>query len=460
MLYLFRICLVATFGGLLFGYDTAVISGTIDFIQAHFALSDLALGWVVSSAILGCMLGAAVAGVICDRFGRKSAFIVAAICFLVSAIGTAIPNTVGMLVLFRLLGGIGVGIASITSPMYIAEVAPERVRGRLVSLNQIAILAGMVFVYTVNAKIAGHGSHEWNVAYGWRWMFGSGAVPALAFLVMVFTIPESPRWLVKAGQSENGLAVLCSIHSPETAHRILGEIQGALELETGGWREVFGPIYRPALIVGVVLAIIQHATGINAVMYYAPRIFSHAGVASAAAINHMVIISLVMVVFTLVGLAFVDKVGRKPLLMISTAGMALSLFMLYSAYSGRAAENFDEKAVLWWILGYVSTFSIAMGPIVWVLISELFPNRVRGRCASIAVFFMWSASLAISQFFPWLLQRIDHGVFLIFGVLCVVSFFYMLLFVPETKGKTLEEIEHLWHERALKLRQGPGQRMP
>lgn len=453
MLYLFRICLVATLGGLLFGYDTAVISGTVDFIQAHFALSELTLGWVVSSAILGCMLGAAVSGVLCDRFGRKRAFVVAAACFLLSAIGTAFPTSTTELVIFRLLGGIGVGIASITSPMYIAEIAPEKLRGRLVSLNQIAILTGMVIVYIVNARIAGHGTPEWNVAYGWRWMFGSGAVPALAFLILVFTIPESPRWLVKADQETKALAVLRLIHNSETAQRILDEIRAALRLEAGGWKEVFGPVYRPALFVGVVLAIIQHGTGINAVMYYAPRIFSHAGVESAAAINHMVIISLVMVFFTFVGLAFVDKVGRKPLLLVSTAGMALSLFMLYSAYSGRAAGNFNERAVLWWILAYVSTFSIAMGPIVWVLISELFPNRVRGRCASVAVFFMWSASLAISQFFPFLLKRIDHGVFMIFGLLCVVSVVYMLIFVPETKGKTLEEIEHLWYDRAIKRRQ-------
>ncbi len=450
MLYLIRICLVATLGGLLFGYDTAVISGTVDFIQARFALSELALGWVVSSAILGCMLGAAVSGVVCDRFGRKRAFLIAAVCFLISAIGTALPSTTSVLVLFRLLGGIGVGIASITSPMYIAEVAPERIRGRLVSLNQIAILTGMVIVYIVNARIAGYGTPEWNVAYGWRWMFGSGAAPALVFLIAVLTIPESPRWLVKSGRDDEALTVLQSIHDPTAAQRILAEIREALNLETGGWKEVFGPIYRPALVVGVMLAIIQHGTGINAVMYYAPRIFSHAGVASAAAINHMVIISLVMVAFTLVGLAFVDKVGRKPLLLLSTAGMALSLFMLYSAYSGRAAGNFNERAVLWWILAYVSTFSIAMGPIVWVLISELFPNRVRGRCAGIAVFFMWSASLAISQFFPFLLKRIDHGVFLIFGVLCVISVVYILLFVPETKGKTLDEIEHLWYDRAVK----------
>ncbi len=450
MLHLFRICLIASLGGLLFGYDTAVISGTVDFIQSHFGLSDLALGWVVSSAILGCMIGAAVAGVLCDRLGRKWALVFAAAAFVASAGGTALSASVSTLVFYRFLGGIGVGIASITSPMYIAEIAPERIRGRLVSLNQIAILTGMTLVYIVNARIANLGTDQWNTLYGWRWMFGSGALPALLFLFAAFTIPESPRWLMKSGQKGKALEVLCEIHGQTDAERILSEIQAALKLEDGNWREVFGPVYRPALMVGLVLAIIQHATGINAVMYYAPRIFSNAGVPSSTAISHMVLISLVMIAFTAVGLALVDRVGRKPLLIVSTLGMAISLFLLFGAYTGHSSGNFREGSVLIWILGYVAMFSIAMGPIVWVLISEIFPNRVRGRCASIAVFFMWSASLAISQFFPWLLKHLDHGVFLIFGVLCTFSLAYIVRFVPETKGKTLEEIEQLWHDKALR----------
>lgn len=447
MSYLIRVCLVATLGGLLFGYDTAVISGTVDYLQAHFALSEIMLGWVVSSAILGCMLGAAVAGSISDAFGRKRAFFFAAAAFLISALGTALPQTVGQLVFFRLIGGIGVGIASITSPMYIAEIAPQRLRGRLVSINQIAILAGMVLVYTINAQIAGSNTAEWNTVYGWRWMFGSGALPALGFLLLIFTIPESPRWLVKAGRKADALKVLGVIHPPEVAERVAGEIQEVIASESGGWREVFSKTYRPALVLGVLLAVIQHGTGINAVMYYAPRIFSHAGVESSSAIGHMVIISLIMVAFTLVGLALVDRAGRRPMLILSTAGMAVSLFMLYFLYGPDGHGGFREKMVLFWIIGYAASFSVGMGPIVWVLISEIFPNRVRGRCASVAVFFMWSASLAISQLFPYLLKQANEGVFLIFAILATLSLGYIWRCVPETKGKSLEEIEHDWQRR-------------
>lgn len=447
MSYLIRVCLVATLGGLLFGYDTAVISGTVDYLQAHFVLSEIMLGWVVSSAILGCMLGAAMAGSISDAFGRKRAFFFAAAAFLISALGTALPQTVGQLVFFRLIGGIGVGIASITSPMYIAEIAPQRLRGRLVSINQIAILAGMVLVYTINAQIAGSNTAEWNTVYGWRWMFGSGALPALGFFLLIFTIPESPRWLVKAGRKADALKVLGVIHPPEVAERVVGEIQEVIASESGGWREVFSKTYRPALVLGVLLAVIQHGTGINAVMYYAPRIFSHAGVESSSAIGHMVIISLIMVAFTLVGLALVDRAGRRPMLVLSTAGMAVSLFMLYFLYGPDGHGGFREKMVLFWIIGYAASFSVGMGPIVWVLISEIFPNRVRGRCASVAVFFMWSASLAISQLFPYLLKQANEGVFLIFAILATLSLGYIWRRVPETKGKSLEEIEHDWQRR-------------
>ncbi len=454
MLFLIRITLVATLGGLLFGYDTAVISGTVDYLQEHFQISNMILGLVVSSAIAGCMVGAAIAGSISDRYGRKWALFIAAICFLVSAVGTAIPQDVFQLIVFRLLGGIGVGIAAVVSPMYIAEVAPEKIRGRLVSLNQVAILSGMVIVYTVNSFIAGSFDHSWNVLYGWRWMFASGALPALVFLLLVLSIPESPRWLLKLGKDEACLDVLRRVNGSERALKIREDIREALRHEEGGWREVFGPVYRPVLIIGTLLAIIQHGTGINAVMYYAPRIFTHAGVESASAIGHMVMISLIMVFFTIIGLLLVDKVGRKPLLLISTAGMAVSLIALFFDYSVKSGGGggFQEYRVLFWVIAYVATFSIAMGPIVWVLISEIFPNRVRGRCASVAVFFMWSASFLISQFFPSLLASIAEGVFLLFGILCLFSLAFIWAFVPETKGLTLEQIEQGWMDRRQKKR--------
>jgi SP family arabinose:H+ symporter-like MFS transporter len=458
-LYLLRISLVATLGGVLFGYDTAVISGTVDFLQERFAIGNMMLGLVVSSAIAGCMLGAAFAGSLSDRFGRRVAFAVAALCFLASAIGTALPRTVEELIVFRLLGGIGVGIAAVVSPMYIAEVSPEKIRGRLVSLNQIAILSGMVVIYSINSFIAGRFDHDWNVLYGWRWMFGSEAVPALLFFLLVLAIPESPRWLLKAGREDDCLRVLGKINDPARARQIREEIREALRQEEGGWHEVFGPVYRPVLVLGTLLAIIQHGTGINAVMYYAPRIFTHAGVENSSAIGHMVMISLIMLFFTAVGLLLVDKVGRKPLLLISTAGMAVSLVALFFDYSTTGENAFQEYRVLFWVIAYVASFSVAMGPIVWVLISEIFPNRVRGRCASVAVFFMWSASLLISQFFPSLLASIGEGVFLLFGVLSLISLVYIWWAVPETKGQTLEQIEQGWIDRA-KLRHPTTEQQP
>ena len=447
MVQLLRITLVATLGGLLFGYDTAVISGTVDYLQECFQISNMVLGLVVSSCTAGCMAGAAIAGSISDRYGRKAALMSSAICFLVSAIGTALPQDVYQLIAFRLLGGVGVGIAAVVSPMYIAEMAPEKIRGRLVSLNQIAILTGMVCVYTVNSFIAGGFDHQSNVMHGWRWMFGSGAFPALVFLLLIPTIPESPRWLLKSGNEEGCLKVLLKLNPPERAGAICGEIRQALEQRKAGWKEILGPAYRPVLLIGVVLAVIQHGTGINAVMYYAPRIFSHAGVESASAIGHMVMISLIMVFFTILGLLLVDKVGRKPLLLVSTAGMAVSLVALFFDYSVKGGGGFQEYRVLFWVVAYVAMFSIAMGPIVWVLISEIFPNRIRGRCASVAVFFMWSASFLISQFFPTLLASINEGVFLLFGILSAASLIFIWRFVPETKGKTLEEIERFWTDR-------------
>jgi len=446
-LFLAKTVLVATLGGLLFGYDTAVISGTIEYLEEYFALSKMQLGWVVSSALLGCMIGAGIAGVVSDSIGRKRALMISSLLFLISAIGTALPDSASTLIAFRLIGGIGVGVASVVSPMYISEMAPENIRGRLVSMNQMAILTGMLIVYMVNSRIVYSGDHAWRVSQAWRWMFGSELLPALIFFVLIFTISESPRWLVKSDQPDRALAVLRKIHVTVVAERIVTEIETVTQSEEGGWREVFGRTYRPALVIGACLAVIQHGTGINAVMYYAPHIFVHAGFETTSAIGHMVIISLSMIVFTVIGLLLVDTVGRKPLLLISSAGMATSLCILYFTY----AEGTTVEGPQFWVLGgvicYVASFSIAMGPIVWVMISEIFPNRVRGRAASVAVVLMWSASLVISQFFPLVLNWIEEGVFLLCGIVCMISFAFIYVCVPETKGKTLEEIEATWQHR-------------
>ncbi len=438
--YLFLNCAVATLGGLLFGYDTAVIAGTTEFLQKKFSLTELQLGWAVASAILGCIIGAAGSGWSSDRFGRKAVLISSALLFLVSAIGTAFPQSLGELAFYRILGGLGVGAASILTPLYIAELAPARIRGALVSFNQIMILTGMIIVYLVNATIAGWGTPEWNIEYGWRWMFASGSVPALLFFILLFFIPESPRWLLKMGRHDEALSVLKRISAGE-ADSVVQEIRQTLAEESGGWKEVW--IFRKALLIGVVLAFIQHATGINVVMYYGPRIFASAGVATSTAIGQSVTIAVVMAIFTALALVLVDRMGRRPLLLVSAAGMAASLFLLGFTYKDHATPA-EAIWLLVWVLSYVSFFSIGLGPVIWVVISEIFPNRVRGRSASIAVFCMWTASLLISQFFPWQLSVMKGGVFAFYGALSVGALFFMWRWLPETKNLTLEGIEHLW----------------
>jgi sugar porter (SP) family MFS transporter len=439
--YLYLSCAVATLGGLLFGFDVAVIAGVTEFFQKRFALTELQLGWAVASAILGAMLGAAASGWTSDRFGRKAVLMASAVLFTGSAIGTALPGTMGEFAIYRLLGGLGVGAASILTPLYIAELAPARLRGALVSFNQIMILAGVILAYVIDAMIARAGTPEWNVSHGWRWMVGSEAAPALVFFALLFVIPESPRWLVKRGREDEARQILERVNGESEARVVLDDIRATLAHETGGWGEVW--LFRRALLVGVVLAFIQHGTGINVVMFYGPRIFASAGVATSTAIGNSIIIAVVMSVFTVLALFLVDRVGRRPLLLVSAAGMSVSLFLLGLAFKEHVTPT-EGIGLLVYVLSFVSFYSIGMGPIIWVVISEIFPNRVRGRSASVAVFSMWSASLLISQFFPWQLSVMRGAVFSFYASLCVLALGFIWWKLPETKNRTLEEIEAMW----------------
>jgi sugar porter (SP) family MFS transporter len=355
----------------------------------------------------------------------------------------------GEFAFYRLLGGLGVGAASILTPLYIAELAPARMRGALVSFNQIMILAGVMLAYTIDAMIARSGSAEWNVSRGWRWMVGSEAFPALLFFALLFAIPESPRWLVKRGRDEEARRILTRVNGAADAEVVLADIRATLANETGGWSEVW--LFRRALLVGVVLAFIQHGTGINVVMFYGPRIFASAGIATSIAIGNSIIIAAVMTVFTVVALALVDRVGRRPLLIVSAAGMAISLFLLGLAFKEHVTPA-EGIGLLVYVLAFVSFYSIGMGPIIWVVVAEIFPNRVRGRSASVAVFAMWSASLLISQFFPWQLSVMRGAVFSFYAALCVLALGFIWWKLPETKNRTLEEIESLWLSRGSKPR--------
>jgi len=447
LLYLSLITLVAALGGLLFGYDTAVISGAIGFLETRYQLDPAAKGWAASSALVGCVLGVLVAGLLSDWLGRKKVLILAAVLFLISALGTALPRNLLEFIIYRIVGGIGVGAASMTSPMYIAEISPARIRGRMVSINQFAIVTGMLVVYFVNYFIAGQGTEEWNVQYGWRWMFGSEALPAFLLLVFLFFVPESPRWLTRQKRAGEALKILARVGGSQHAQMELAAIEEALAQESGSLKQLFHPGMRIILVIGVVLAVLQQVTGINVFLYYAPEIFKKLGSGTNAALLETVIVGSVNLLFTIIAIWSVDKLGRKPLMLIGSAGMGISLLAMgLSAY---------YQAVGLWVLifmlGYIASFALSVGPVTWVILSEIFPTKIRGRAMAIATLCLWVANYFVSQTFPmmqenkWLVERFHNAFpFWIYGLLCVVLFLFVGFCVPETKGKTLEEIEKRW----------------
>ena len=459
--YLLMVCLVAALGGLLFGYDTAVVSGAIGFLVERFGFSPAWEGWAASCALVGCIIGVIVAGPLSDRLGRKKTLIVAAVLFFVSALGSAIPEmgtlgAAGMdrwlrhsFVVFRIIGGIGVGAASITSPMYIAEISPARIRGRMVSVNQFAIVSGMLVVYFVNYFIAGSHGPAWNVSEGWRWMFGSEMIPALLLLVLMFTVPESPRWLTERGRQGQALTVLARVDGRAYAKRELAEISSAIAQESGSLGQLLRPGMRLVLVIGVVLALLQQVTGINVFLYFAPAIFKQYASGTDAALLQTIVVGAVNLVFTVVAIWTVDRIGRKPLMMIGAAGMGLSLFALgLSAYCGRTAVW-----ILAFVLGYIACFAVSVGPVTWVILSEIFPTRIRGRAMGVAAVCLWAANWVVSQTFrmmdrhEWFIETFHHAFpFWLYGAFCVVLVIFVWRVVPETKGKSLEEIEGMWME--------------
>jgi MFS transporter, SP family, xylose:H+ symportor len=438
---------VAALGGLLFGYDTAVVAGAIGFLRTHFDLNAAETGFAASSALLGCIVGAAVAGSFSDRYGRKRALLLAAVLFTVSGIWSAIPNTLTEFNIARVLGGVGIGMASMLSPLYIAEISPPHIRGRLISYNQFAIVTGILLVYFVNYWIAGLGDEAWNTDQGWRWMFGSEAVPAVLFMIALFAIPESPRWLLKQGNEAAAVATLSRLSATGDAGETIREIRETITQEGSSLRELLRPGMRRAFLIGLSLAVLQQITGINVFLYYAPEIFKSVGSGTDAALLQTVIVGLFNVVFTVVAIRTVDRLGRKPLLMIGSAGMGISLLGLgWGAYTANTAAW-----TLIFILGYVACFALSMGPVVWVVLAEIFPTRIRGRAMAIATFLLWSSNYVMSFTFPildaddWLLRHFHHAApFWLYALFCVATIVIVWRFLPETKGKTLEEIEHSW----------------
>ncbi len=434
--YVIFVTVIAAIGGLLFGFDTAIVAGATRYLKDQFALTSLQEGWAVSVVLIGCMFGAGLAGSISDRIGRKRFMLVSAVLFFISALGCAFPQNIFQFVVFRFIGGLGIGSASILAPLYIAEVSPARIRGALVSVNQMAIVTGILLAYFVNWAFAGVGPSNW------RWMFGMGALPSVGFLLLLLRVPESPRWLVKQNREEEALGVLSRVNDAAAAAAEVKSIKETLLLEKGSLAELFRPGFRRAIFIAVVLAILQQITGINAILYYAPRIFERAGFERISAIGQSTIVGFVNMLFTVVAILLVDKVGRKPLLLVAAAGMGVSQLLLGAAFK---IENLPGTAILLLILLYIAFFAMAMGPIVWVVLSEIFPTRMRGSAMAIATVALWIADFAVTLSFPVIADRLNESTaFWFYALMCAVDFVFMLFLLPETKGKTLEEIERRW----------------
>ena len=440
--YVYKATIVAAVGGLLFGYDTAVVAGAIGFIEKRYDLSSAMVGWVASCALIGCIAGAMFAGKLSDGIGRKKVLILSAILFAVSSIGILLPMSLDWFIFFRIIGGLGIGIASMLAPMYISEIAPAPIRGRLVSINQLGIVSGILLIYFVNATIAGWHDEAWNVSIGWRWMFGSGVFPSVIFLALLFFVPESPRWLAQKQRWNDAEFILAKVNGARKAKTELDEIKVALNIEKSSFSDIVKPGVRKALMIGIILCIFSQVTGINAIMYYAPEIFKATGDASSSALMQTVLVGVINVLFTLVAIKYVDKWGRRTLLLIGSSGMAVCLAIVGSAFYFGFAEGY---LVLIAILAYISFFAISLGPLAFVVISEIFSNRNRGAAMSVCIFFLWTSVYLVSQTFPMLLASIGSAfTFWIYMVMAIVAFFFILKMIPETKGKSLEEIELYW----------------
>ena len=562
--YLLPICLVATFGGLLFGYDTGVISGAIEPISMKFGLSGAMTGWASGCVLLGCALGVLLVGPLSDRYGRRLAMFLAALMFFVSSVGTTFPTDIWTFIVFRVLGGIGIGIASISTPMYIAEITPARLRGRLVAVNQIAIVSGLALVYFANYGIAKRGpgmagveapsaalqqtvklhsepgavdetkgvitlrlgetagvkpgmecilgvltdakkskperlalakidtvtsaqatativpaalpnidwakhrpgtdgfpklvvsvlppNESWTIHTGWRWMFASGILPSVVFGLLLLLIPESPRWLIERRRDEEAKTVLTKVAGPAFAASESAEIRDSLMGEQGTWAELFSPRLRLPLALGIALAILQQVTGINVFMYFGTTIFNNLSAETGidAGMLNQAIIGGSGVLFTAIAIATVDHWGRRPLMFVGTAGMMIALIAMGAMAQLLTDPSQASSLMLGFIILYIACFGLSVGPVVWVILSEIFPTAVRGRALGLATCCLWVADYLVTQTFPmmdqnaWLVGKFNHAFpFYIYAGFCVVLLAVMCR-VPETKGRSLEEIERSW----------------
>jgi SP family xylose:H+ symportor-like MFS transporter len=470
--------LTAALGGLLFGYDTAVISGAVgaidhNFINPQTGLSETARGslsgWTISCALLGCIIGAFVAGPFSTKWGRKLTLMFAAVLFFIGSLGSAIPEigfgpiggmgpaALTPFIIYRIIGGVGVGIASMISPLYIAEIAPPAIRGTLVTFQQIAIVGGMLVVYFVNWAIAIQGNDAWILSVGWRWMLASEVLPAMLFFVLMLFVPDTPRWYVMRGKDARALEVLKRLTDEADAKKTLKEIEQTL-VQRSRPLFSFGVL---VLVVGIMLSVFQQLVGINAVLYYAPLMFKNLGASTDSAFLQTIVIGVTLVAFTVVAQVTVDRWGRKPLLITGALIMAVSMtflgFLFNASGNGTStgALQMSHSAGVWGlvaVVGYIAGFSLSWGPIVWVMLAEIFPNSIKGKAMAIAVAAQWIANLFVSWSFKVLdgnsalNTAFNHGfAYWLYGAASVLAALFVMKYVPETKGRSLEAIQELWH---------------
>jgi SP family sugar porter-like MFS transporter len=444
------VALVAALGGLLFGYDWVVIGGAEPFYEKFFGLTTpFAIGWAMSCALVGCLLGAVVSGALSDRFGRKRLLLLAALLFTVTSLGTGLAGSFAMFVLSRLLGGVAIGLASNLSPLYIAEIAPARTRGRLVSVNQLTIVIGILLAQGVNLLIAELGPRlaadpggftAWNEQVGWRWMFGVTAVPSLLFLVLVSFVPESPRWLARNGRPEQARAVLARLGGASDAADALAQIQGpaADKSERVDFRQLLRPGTAAVLLVGIVLAVFQQLCGINVLFNYPRVIFAAAGFSVSGTLFNVIITGAVNLLFTFVAMAAVDRLGRRFLMLAGALGLAGA----YLALGASAFWGLQGYHVLALVVAAIACYACTLAPVTWVVLSEIFPARVRGSALAVCVFALWAASSVLVWTFPFLVAGVGlAGTFWTYAAVCLAGFWFIKARLPETRGKTLEAIE-------------------
>lgn len=441
--FVYSLAIIAALSGLLFGYDTGVISGAILFVQKEFALSPQVEGVIVSAVLFGAILGAAFSGRLADRFGRRNMIITASLFFIAGSLLTALTSGLILLGVGRIIVGLAIGIASYTAPLYISEIAPQDVRGKLVSFNQLAITCGIVVSYLVDFAFA-------HVVEGWRWMFGMAVVPALILLIGMIFLPETPRWLVSRNRDLTAKIILRKVEGKENVDKEVDTIRHTLELEknTGGFKELFKGWVRPALVIGIGLAFFQQVTGINTVIYYAPTIFNLAGFESnAASILATVGVGIVNVLMTIVALWLVDKVGRRPLLLWGLIGMIIALFALGLAFFLPSLSVMLHIISVVSLMVYVAAFAIGLGPIFWLMIAEIYPLKIRGLAMSMATVANWLFNLIVALTFLSLIHGLGASVtFWLYAFLSILAWIFCYKKVPETKGKSLEEIEYLLRE--------------